>query len=110
MTSLRIEDNKKWSNTPSLIASAEAVVREDMATWPSAPKKMPANFLFEGSEEKTLEGFDTPFGWLNNLQVRNLVPYMIKETQKNIYKKYGRSKYNPHQGVKECAKRAALTV
>lgn len=95
--SFRIEDNKKWSNIGQLLDGAEDVVRADMATWESSSRK--------NDDGTKIEGFNTPFGWMPNLGVRNMTPILVQATKKNILKKYGRSKYNPHQGVKECARR-----
>ena len=100
----RLEDDKKFSKVAELIAAAPAVVRADMNTWIERTK-----VDAETGETKGTGWFDTPFGPMNNMMVKGMQPVLVKATIKGIYAKNGRSKYMPHQGVKECARRLTNT-
>ena len=86
---------KNLSVVASLIAGAEAVVLEDMKTWT----------VMKDKEDKDTEFYRTPFGVMHLTQMQGFIPVLVKATKKGIYETYGRSKYVPHQGKKECATR-----
>ena len=109
----------KFSNRDALFASIPAAVSEDMNTWEKIkPKKSAEAPSFElnadgsttidATSEPTNESeflYRTPFGVVPGYQLPLLRIACERQAKRNILKRYGNSKYVPHQGTKECARR-----
>lgn len=106
---------QKFSKRDEMLAAVPSVVAEDMKTWEEieVPKR-PQSPSFEvgdndlkvaEDDRPELKLYRTPFGVVPGFQLQSLRELCEKKAKKDILARYGRSKYAPHQGAKECARR-----
>lgn len=100
---------QKYSKVPEMIAAVPTVVDEEIKNFETRPR-----YSYNYNEEtKSVESSEigvwikTPFGEVADTDTAIVRDLMVKQSIKNIYQKYGRSKYMPHQGAKEVARRKA---
>lgn len=103
----KLETRHKWSNIENIIGAAPESVRQEMDTWPAKTQKL-QDVDKDGKETTTnIEGFATPYGFKTGYELKALFNILVSATKRNLYKKFGRSKYVPHQGTKETKRRIA---
>jgi hypothetical protein len=113
----------KFSQRDALLATIPGAVSEDMNTWEkiTPPKSTAPSFELSADGTTTIGDaleatndsdflYRTPFGIVPGYQLPFLRMACEKEAKRNIIKRYGNSKYVPHQGTKEMARRVAKSL